>query len=58
MEETWMIKPLIMIAVLAGLSACHFSAGIGSNEYQQHPVAGNAAESALAQGSIGTVADR
>ncbi len=53
-----MIKPLIMIAVLAGLSACHFSAGIGSNEYQQHPVASNAAESALAQGSIGTVADR
>jgi hypothetical protein len=52
-----LIKPLVVIAMLAGLSACHVGFGIGSND-QQHPVASNAAESALAQGSIGTVADR
>jgi hypothetical protein len=47
-------KPLIVIAMLAGLSACHVGFGIGSNQDQQRPVASNVAEAALAQASIGT----
>lgn len=51
-------KAIVLIAIVAAVSACHAGAGIGSNDTQPHTtyLASNSMDSAEAQASIGTVA--
>jgi len=46
---------MMMVALLAGLSACHAGFGVGDNGQTPTHVATNAWESAVAQASIGTM---
>jgi outer membrane lipopolysaccharide assembly protein LptE/RlpB len=50
-----MSKVVMMIALLVGLSACHAGFGLGDNGQSPIHVATNAWQSAVAQGSVGTM---